>query len=228
MESAGRGKFTQAVTDHVLADKNLFEDLAVMDQKGYPDEFGRDLAGPSPSFDGFFFGGGFLFFDLLDQLFVDVGSFFATSGHSLAGSTFNNALVTVFVRLTSLFAQCALAPRRFRRFHTDTGAALATPVGVTSGVLGDSPDLRTPTQVTRATGLAQVFFFVVFVTEGADGRFGVAIEETKLARRKLDDDFVTIFALNEGSRPRTSNHLGTFAGGKFKVVERGTDGKMLQ
>ena len=181
MESAGRGKFTQAVTNHVLADKDLFEDFAVMDQKSIADEFGRDLAGPGPGLDGLFFGSGFLFFDLLGQLFVDVGSFFATSGHSLAGSTFNNALVTVFVRLTSLFAQGALAPRRFRRFHTDTGAALATTVRVASRILGDSPDLRTPTQVTGAAGFAQIFFFVVFVTESADGRFGIAVEETKLA-----------------------------------------------
>ena len=75
MEGAGRGKFTQTVTNHVLADKDFFEDLAVMDQKGIANRFGGNLAGPGPSLDGLFFGSGFLFFDLLRQLFVYLGSF---------------------------------------------------------------------------------------------------------------------------------------------------------
>src|SRR3989338_2082845 len=95
MEDAGRGKSTQAVTNHVLADKDLFEDLAVMDQKSIADEFGRDLAGPGPGLDGLFFGSGFLFFDLLGQLFVDVGSFFATSGNI---SVFSYRLTVLIMR----------------------------------------------------------------------------------------------------------------------------------
>ena len=95
------------------------------------------------------------------------------------------------MRFSSLLAQGAFAPRRFRRFHTNAGAALATTVRVTSGILGDTTDLRTSAQVAGSTGFTQVFF-VVFVTEGTNGRFGVAIEEAELAGGQFDDDSITV------------------------------------
>ena len=75
MEGAGRGKFTQTVTNHVLADKDFFEDLAVMDQKGIANKFGGIWLALAQVLMGSFWQRLFVFSTFLRQLFVDVGSF---------------------------------------------------------------------------------------------------------------------------------------------------------
>jgi hypothetical protein len=80
-EVAGRRELTQSVTNHVFTDKNLFEDLAIVDHKGVSDKFWWNLTLTSPSLDGFFFVCDLETLNFDSELFVYVRSFFATSRH---------------------------------------------------------------------------------------------------------------------------------------------------
>jgi len=88
LEHPSQTEFAQLMTDHVLGDKQLVEDLAVMDFEGVPYEFrdNRTPAIPSPDRQGVaaLLGG----HDFAVQLFINVPSLFCGSRHVLSFNAF--------------------------------------------------------------------------------------------------------------------------------------------
>ncbi|SPF49263.1 conserved hypothetical protein [Syntrophobacter sp. SbD1] len=76
IKSPGRREFAQLVSNHVLADENRDELLAVVDGKGGSDEFGQDSGPARPSLDNFAVASIFSFRDLVDQMVVNKWPFF--------------------------------------------------------------------------------------------------------------------------------------------------------
>jgi hypothetical protein len=77
--------------------------------------------------------------------------------------------------------------------------------------------------MTFATGFAKYLFFVMRIAETANSSSAVAIELTDFAGRKLDDDNVTFFALDGGGITGAADHLSTFAGSDFQIMNFNTD-----
>lgn len=75
-EAPCRREFSQFVPDHVLGNKNLHVNFAVVHHERVPHEFGDNGARPGPRCDGFFATRIVLFVDLGVELRVDVRSLF--------------------------------------------------------------------------------------------------------------------------------------------------------
>ena len=80
-EETGGGKFAQLVSYHILGDKDLVKDFAVMDQKRETHEFRNYRASSCPGLDWLTRAGSTLFVDLDKQLLINVWSFFEGSSH---------------------------------------------------------------------------------------------------------------------------------------------------
>lgn len=127
-------------------------------------------------------------------------------------NTLDDHLIGSCLLVTGLISECRLAPRGYRRRHTDRALAFATAVRVIAGVHNNAADGRFDAHMTFSAGFTETYVFVLDVAYGTDGSFATERYISHFAGRHTKGRLVVLFSHKLCAYACGTSDLTTLAG----------------